>query len=331
MKRNLFHPVSDAILNAIRESSEIAVISHVNPDGDAIFSSLAMESILSQLGKKVHLLNDGPFKRREIMDYESRFTSIVSDKLKNSSPLVMILDCSTEDRPGEVYQSLKGNKTIVIDHHASGRPFYEEKLSYISPLSPSTTLLVDEVRKALSVSLDRNTAEYLMLGFLTDTGFFHFISERTAPECLVRVAAFTAAGVSPYEVYDEMHDGRKLQDIKDTASIILAAVPELDGRVITAYQGVEMKNARLSDGVYASLLEAEHVLAVIFIKDKGDYLEIGFRSKNGSGIDVGSIAASIGGGGHARAAGATISGCTPEQARQMLLGKLSEAIGVTSV
>lgn len=324
-------PCDERLLDAIRSCSSAVAIAHRNPDGDALYSTLAMERILKHLGKRVEIVNEGPFLRDDIKMLEERFLHEIDKAFLDTDPLLIILDCSTPDRPGEPFKAMSHLRRIVIDHHSSGIPFTEEGMSYIVPESPSTTMLVDVVRERLGVPLDREMASYLYRGFATDTGFFHFISERTAPECLVRVAAFTAAGVSPYEVYDEMHDGRKLQDIKDTASIILAAVPELDGRVITAYQGVEMKNARLSDGVYASLLEAEHVLAVIFIKDKGDSLEIGFRSKNGSGIDVGSIAASIGGGGHARAAGATISGCTPEQARQRLLEKLSEAIGVTSV
>ena len=323
MKRNLFHPVSDAILNAIRESSEIAVISHVNPDGDAIFSSLAMESILSQLGKKVHLLNDGPFKRREIMDYESRFTSIVSDKLKNSSPLVMILDCSTEDRPGEVYQSLKGNKTIVIDHHASGRPFYEEKLSYISPLSPSTTLLVDEVRKALSVPLDRNTAEYLMLGFLTDTGFFHFISDIQAPESFEKVSSFVQTGVNPYELYDRLHDGRKFNDVKLSGRIIGEAKSCLEGKVIIAYEKKEYESSeRPGDTVYPALLECEGVKVVVLIKEREDGIEFGFRAKRDKGVDVGKLASDLSGGGHSLAAGATVKGLKIEEAKSFILDRL---------
>ena len=323
MKRNLFHPVSDAILNAIRESSEIAVISHVNPDADAIFSSLAMESILSQLGKKVHLLNDGPFKRREIMAYESRFTSIVSDKLKNSSPLVMILDCSTEDRPGEVYQSLKGNKTIVIDHHASGRPFYEEKLSYISPLSPSTTLLVDEVRKALSVPLDRNTAEYLMLGFLTDTGFFHFISDIQAPESFEKVSSFVETGVNPYELYDRLHDGRKFNDVKLSGRIIGEAESCLEGKVIIAYEKKEYESSeRPGDTVYPALLECEGVKVVVLIKEREDGIEFGFRAKRDKGVDVGRLASDLSGGGHSLAAGATVKGLKIEEAKPFILDRL---------
>ena len=247
---SIFPPCDERLLDAIRSCSSAVAIAHRNPDGDALYSTLAMERILKHLGKRVEIVNEGPFLRDDIKMLEERFLHEIDKAFLDTDPLLIILDCSTPDRPGEPFKAMSHLRRIVIDHHSSGIPFTEEGMSYIVPESPSTTMLVDVVRERLGVPLDREMASYLYRGFATDTGFFHFISERTAPECLVRVAAFTAAGVSPYEVYDEMHDGRKLQDIKDTASIILAAVPELDGRVIAAYQGVEMKNASACGDLY---------------------------------------------------------------------------------
>ena len=141
---------------------------------------------------------------------EGEFSAEADKSFIERDPLVIILDCSTEDRPGTPFIPLKGLKRIVIDHHSSGVPFAEDGMSYIVPESPSTTLLVDTVRIALGVELTERMAGYLYRGFATDTGFYHFLTERTAPESLRKAAAFTEAGVSPYDVYDEMQDGRKL-------------------------------------------------------------------------------------------------------------------------
>ena len=221
---------------------------------------------------------------------------------------------------------LENLKRVIIDHHSSGTPFADEGMSYIVPASPSTTMLVDIVREELGVPLDKETAGFLYRGFATDTGFYHFLSAEAAASCLPRVASFTAAGVSPYEIYDEMHDGRKLSDIKDTASITLNSEPVLNGALIICHQEATMMNARLSDGVYASLLETEGVKAVVLIKEREGGMEIGFRSKNNSGIDVGKIAAGFGGGGHAKAAGATIQGITFEEARSLIIARFEEII-----
>ena len=319
-KKSLFHPIPEALIRAVEESSCIAIISHVNPDGDAIFSSLALSCILKKSGKEVHLFNDGPFCRKEIMGYAHLFSSSVDQEVKEKHPLVVILDCSTEDRPGMVYQELKGSKTIVIDHHASGRAFYDEELSYIVPESPSTTLLVDSVREALSIPLDKETARYLFIGFLTDSGFFHFLSEKQAGPSLEKVTSFVSTGLSPYEIFDYINDGRSLNDIKNISRIISGTESYFDGELLICYEPDDIDFVeRPSFMIYPNLLEVDGVKVVSILKKRGNDIEFGFRAKEKAGIDVGKLASSLGGGGHRLAAGATVSNITPEEGKEMLL------------
>ena len=326
---SIFPPCEPRLIEAIESTAAAIVIAHRNPDGDALYSSLAMKEVLSAMGKETLLLNEGPFLRDDIKPLEALFAKEAGKDFIERSPLVIILDCSTEDRPGTPLIPLKELRRIVIDHHSAGVPFADEGMSYIVPESPSTTMLVDVVREALGVPLTKTMADYLYRGFATDTGFYHFLNERQAPECLRRAAAFTETGISPYDVFDEMHDGRKLDDIKNAASIIAAARSELGGKVLLAYQPAEMTNAGLSDSVYGSLLQTSGVEGIILIKDKGDALEIGFRAKNKSLLDVGKIAAALGGGGHRCAAGATITGYTAEEAGKMLLSMMAKELNCT--
>ncbi len=326
-RKSLFHPVSEEILEAIRKSESIALISHVNPDGDAVFSSLAMAEILKSLNKKVHLFNDGPFKSGETLKYESMFSSSVPESLKRERPLVIILDCSTEDRTGNVYQELRENDALVIDHHSSGTRFYKEELSYIVPLSPSTTLLVDEVRKALNIPLTRILSEYMLKGFLTDTGFFHFLSDVQGPECLEKVRDFLSSGLNLYEIYDELNDGKSLDDIKLSAKMILESESCLDGKVIIAYEKKEYDGKAVStDRVYQSLLECSGLKAVVLIKEKEDGVVFGLRAKRKGGIDVGKLASTFAGGGHKLAAGATVKGLKTEDAKDFILKRLEPLV-----
>ena len=92
-----------------------------------------------------------------------------------------------------------------------------------------------------------------------------------------------------------------------------------------AYQSASMKDGKLSDGVYASLLEAEGILGVVLLKDKEGTVEIGFRSKHKSGMDVGKAATVLGGGGHMHAAGATITG-TMDEAKNTVIELLKNFI-----
>lgn len=301
-------PQTDArLLRRLQDSWGACVIAHKNPDGDAIASSLAMREILREMGKECVLLNDGPFLRPDISRFSSEFLQECPESFLERKPLVIVLDCSTPDRPGNAFGKIEALPRIVIDHHSTGLPFSEEGMSYIVPDSPSTTLCIDVVREALGVRLTKKLAYYLYFGFLTDTGSYHFLSERQAPSALRRVASFTDAGVSPYDVYDEIHDGAKLKDIKDAASIVANAESLFDGQLIICVQPKELSESRISDQVYNQLMESAGLKLIVFFKEKklGGY-ELGFRSKHHAGIDVGKLASQFGGGGHMHASGATV-------------------------
>ena len=103
---SIFPPCDSRLLDAIRTASGAIIISHRNPDGDAIASSLAAKAILSRLGKRCELLSDGPFLRSDIRQYEPLFSHEASAELIAADPLVIVLDCSTPDRPGEAFRSI---------------------------------------------------------------------------------------------------------------------------------------------------------------------------------------------------------------------------------
>ena len=305
--QDIFPEVDSRLLEALKSSWGAVVLAHKNPDGDALASSLAMREILSALGKECVLLNDGPFLRTEIAKFKDEFLQECPEEFLSRSPLAIILDCSTPDRPGKCFESVKNLERVVIDHHSSGVPFTKEGLSYIVPDSPSTTLCLDKVREALAVPLTSQMAYYLYFGFLTDTGSYHFLSEKQAPSALMRAASFAEAGVSPYDVYDEIHDGKKLSDLQAAGRIIADSESLFGGQLLICVQGKEIADSRISDHVYDLLMQSAGLKVIVFFKEKklGGY-ELGFRAKHHAGIDVGKLAAELGGGGHMHAAGATV-------------------------
>ncbi len=304
--QSIFPRVPQRLLDEIINSKCIAVVSHKNPDGDALSSALAFREIATYLGKECIVLNDGPFQRRELDFLSHSFMAKAPKEFKDRNPLVVVLDCSTEDRPGEAYKDISGDKTLVIDHHSSGRPFVPDELSYIVPESPSTTLLIEELRSALKVPLSKEIATYLYIGLATDTGFFHFLSDKTGAYAFYKASLFASVGVNPYEMYDKLNDGKSLEELKTTSSIIENAKLYYSGQLVIAQQPEECTLSRLSDTIYQQLLTVEGVKAIVFIKPKNGLFELGFRAKRTAGIDVGAIAEALGGGGHKLAAGATV-------------------------
>lgn len=307
MKETIFPSINIALIDKIRSSENILIIGHKNPDGDCLSSTLALASILKKLGKNTLSVNEGPFLRPELEFLSSQVTNEINEEFLAKNPLVIVVDCSTIDRPGAIFDSIKHLERAVVDHHSSGEPFCKEELSYIVPYSPSTTLLIDKLRESLGVELDKEIATYLYTGLLTDTGFFHFVSNRVGAEVFLRAAAFAKAGVDPYDMYDRLNDGKKLEDVINGAKVLDTAESYYDGKLLVAYQTRDIETAGLSDNLYSELLKVSGVKAVVFFKEKEDKVDIGFRAKKTSRLDVGRIAATIGGGGHMLAAGASLN------------------------
>lgn len=302
----IFPQIPDALIEKIENAKCVAVIAHKRPDGDALSSSQAMAYILRKLGKRVEILNDGPFNKKELEFLTVDIRENASDELIREKPLVIILDSSTPDRPGNAYVPLKDFDTIVIDHHSSGEPFVPEDLSYIVPYSPSTTMLVDEIRERLGVKLDKELATILCVGLMTDTGFFHFLDERQGAYAFSRASAYAEAGVNTYMLYDKLSDGRTIEEIEELSKLIGGTKFLFDGKLAVARQNEESSIDNISDLLYPQLLSIAGVKAVVFIKPRDGKFVLGFRAKRDAGIDVGEVASSLGGGGHKLAAGATV-------------------------
>ena len=301
--------VEPKVLSAIHDASVAIVVGHVSPDGDCIHSQIAMAKLLQSLSVEVHLVNAGPFSRKEISEYAQLFAPHIDPQLKEKNPLVVMVDCSTIDRIGYIADEIEGLTTLVVDHHASGNRFGD--ITYIVPKSFSTTLCIMQLYKALEVKLTHEIAEHIFFGFATDTGFFKFIGPYRG-ETFDLVAELVETGVSPNEVFNRMEGGHSFSSRLYLGKLLSSTIPVLDGRVMmTIEEEREFKEYdatdRPSDALYGHLLGVEGVQAVLFIKHiDTDKWEVGFRASHNSPVDVGKIAASFGGGGHKKAAGATI-------------------------
>ena len=121
-------------------------------------------------------------------------------------------------------------------------------------------------------------------------------------------------GVSPNDIFNRMEGGNTYESQLFLARLLLRSKPLMDGVVMLTYEEPQdlvdygIQN-RPSDTLYASLLGVDDVEVVLYFKIAGENLwEIGMRSAHSSSVDVGAICAEFGGGGHRKAAGATVEG-----------------------
>ncbi|MBI9095716.1 MAG: DHH family phosphoesterase [Sphaerochaeta sp.] len=304
-----YPPIDEEILNVLRNREEFVIVGHVSPDGDCISSQMAMKALLMKMGKTVHLANAGPFDRAEIAHLRADFLTHIDVDLHRRDPVVVVVDCSARERLGHLAKEMEGLTTVIFDHHSSGEQFGTYR--YIIPRSVSTTLIIMQLYKALAIEITEEVAEHLFFGFATDTGFFRFINAYRG-ETLRMAAELVDLGVSPNMINTKMTGGKNLSYIKYLGKLIDRSEPHLEGKLMTSCSylsdnGQFITTDKPSDALYSMLLSIKDVQVVLFFKELSEgTTEVGFRASHQSQIDVGALAESFGGGGHKKAAGATI-------------------------
>jgi phosphoesterase RecJ-like protein len=298
--------VPAALLRFIEEGDFFVVAGHKEPDGDCVGSQLAVASVLNRIGKKALPCSAGPFKRTEVKPFEGRFFPFPAD-IPRQQIRVIVMDCSSLDRVGNL--PLEGLSLASVDHHASGNPSGE--VVYLDARAPSVTWMVFKIIGALGLSPTPEEAELLLFGLCTDTGFFRHVDE-TGAETFDAVSKLVRAGASPKRVFAMINRGKSLDSRLLTGLILSRTRSFFDGRLLLSFETYEdvMRyggESRDSDTIYQLLMSVEGVEAAVLIRqEKPENCTVGLRSKDR--IDVASIAASFGGGGHKNAAGASIDG-----------------------
>ena len=288
------------------------VAGHKDPDGDCVSSSLAAAAILKALGKEFLLLNAGPFKRQEIRQYEKEFTSqlpFMSQEDKKNCGL-LIVDCSELPRLGDMGESLKGFDTFIVDHHKTAEVPAGAQ-SVIDPTSPAAVCLLTMLYELVVGQPDPETAKIMFLGLSTDTGFFRFLREDSAPvfELAARLVRY---GANPNKMYNKITGGKPWSTRKLLGLLLSKTERYCGGKLALTYESMEdTKNwgqeGRDSDSLYSALLSVEGVEAAVFLRQETESsCTGGFRSLDN--IDVSAVAAKFGGGGHKNASGMSVQG-----------------------
>ena len=127
---------------------------------------------------------------------------------RSGDAAAIVLDCSTADRTGEPGEGIEGLPTLVIDHHAAGDPFGDERL--IVPTVPATALLVQGLIELLGGPPTREEADLLLFAICTDTGFFRHLRKDTG-YVFRAVARLVDAGASTEAAYSSMFGARPFE------------------------------------------------------------------------------------------------------------------------
>lgn len=301
----------DLFKTFLNSHSNFIIAGHKDPDGDCISSSLGVSRIVSFFGKQFSLVNNGPFKRVELKEFESRFIPEIPfmSNIDRKDTGLIIVDCSELSRLGEIGDA-KGLDTFIIDHHKTSAAF-ENAVSIIDPSSPATSCIVQMLYEGTAGNMSKETADILFFGLCTDTGFFRFLREDSA-SVFELTARLVKAGANPNKMYDKITGGKPYETRKLLGTALSRAERYCGGKLVIASETMEDtkkfgQEGRDSDMLYQALLSCAGVEAAVFVRQETDHsCTAGFRSRDE--IDVSAIAAHFGGGGHKNASGMSCDG-----------------------
>lgn len=288
------------------------IAGHKEPDGDCISSCLGMATILDYFNKPYQLLSAGPFKRNEVARWQDKFsnTMIFQDNSERAETGLIICDCSELSRLGEIDGDVKGFDTFVVDHHKTGA-LEDNMKGYINSDAPACAFLIQNFYEKLAGNMSKELAEILFFGICTDTGFFRFLTENSAP-VFAAVSRLVSYGANPKNTYKDINSGKPYSTRKLLGVLLNKAERYLDGRLVVTYESLEDTkkyglDGRDSDSLYQLLLSAAGVEAVAFLRqDTVNTCTGGFRSQDK--VDVSVVASKFGGGGHKNASGMSCDG-----------------------
>jgi len=294
--------VPDKLVKAILEARSFLIVIHINPDGDALGSALALSRVLKKMGREVTLLNNDPIPMmyRYLPGWEA-----FSRTVPQTAPDVLILlDCGEVERTG--FKELPGKLKLVVDHHLTKQNFGDIKWG-LSDAS-STGEMVFNLIRALDVPLDKDTALCLYTAIVTDTGGFRYSS--TSPSSFRAAAELLEAGVDPWHVTKNLYEsissermalmGKALNAMKRNGEVAIISVTD------SMYK--ETGTSAEDTESFANLARSiKGVEVAVFIRQIGpDSFKVSMRSKGR--VNVAAIAEAMGGGGHHNAAGGLMKG-----------------------
>ncbi len=314
-----------------KAGSRVALTTHVNADGDGLGSEVGLWHLLAARGVRASITNPTPIPER--------FAFLIPDGADQSdraakeierADAVVVLDISDLGRIGDLGSAVQARRVPVacIDHHVSPGTLPPGP-RLVAPEATATAELVFDLATTLGWPITADAARALYVGILTDTGGFRF--SNTSPRALRVAGALLEGGVDPESIYEAVYASAPEGRIRLTAEVLQTLVVEGDVGLawVTVPPGALERFAATADDLDGIVEFPRSIagvrLALLFRQIANGRIKVSFRSMGA--VDVAALAQQFGGGGHKKAAGASLDVSLAEAqqrvldaARRVLLG-----------
>jgi len=311
------------VIQALEDSRQVLICSHIEPDGDSIGSQLALAELLDSLGKEVRIVNRDPVPDRyRFLDTGDRIQDHLPPEFQPDT--VVILDCSNRERLGRIGGLISdGMVAVTIDHHRSD-PGPEDP-AYIDLQASSTGELIIDIIREMDVPIDSRQAERLYTAIFSDTGGFRF--PNTTAKSLAAAAELARCGAEPHRIAARIYERRSLASLR-LLGHALGKLDALEGGRVTmvSLEADDLERCGAgpgeAQGIVDALITIEDALVGVLTRQMPTG-EIKVNLRTRGGLKANKIAEALGGGGHPNAAGYRTT-APPDQARTALLAEIKK-------
>ncbi|MFF2908604.1 bifunctional oligoribonuclease/PAP phosphatase NrnA [Paenibacillus sp. NPDC057934] len=290
------------------DHDDYLVVSHVQPDGDAVSSTLAVGWLLSCLGKNYTMINEGPIpKRMEYLWHASEIVNMSEQELPGPYSHIICVDCADFERVGRTQRYFaEGAQIVNIDHHPTNNGYGTVNL--IKPDAAATAEILFDLLKVVGVEWNLEIATAIYTGLLTDTGGFRY--SNTSPKVMATVSELLSLGVNGPELAENLLEEMTLPQVKVLNRALNTLQMSPEGHIawvhVTPQDMIDCaaENEDLEGIVnYPRNIRGVEV-GILFKVIHENAVKVSLRSAGK--VDVAALAQTFGGGGHTRAAGAKV-------------------------
>ncbi|MEM6672778.1 MAG: DHHA1 domain-containing protein [Planctomycetota bacterium] len=296
-----------AALELLAGAERILLTGHERPDGDCLGSEAALARILNARGQSAFVYNSDPPDEHYAEVVESAEFLVDDGGPLPDHDLVVMLDGSDLSRTGALAHRLREapSDKLVVDHHLhAGGAWWDA--AFVDTTASATGVLVRRIAAHLDAAIDAGTARALFTTLVTDTGWFKY--SNTDVETLSIAAELVGVGVRPAEVFGDLFQRQAAGHPRSLAAALARTTYYADGRlvVVDLPLGPDGRSSDVDGDVVLDVLRSvESVEVALVLREIGPArCKLSARSKGA--FDVQKLALAFGGGGHAKAAGATI-------------------------
>ena len=309
-----------ALCHAFKKQDHFLLSCHVDPEGDAVGSLLAMDSLLRRMGKRTMMVCEDPFPKRLPMLSSKRWRKLAEIKNPPSyfNALVTI-DSPTLARIGKVQDLVTPDTTIFnIDHHVSNQLFGH--FNYVDPKASACGEVVYDIFRTMRVPINREEAKNLYVSIMTDTGSFKYAN--TTVKCHRITAELIRTGIDVEAINNSIYSTYSLNKIQLYGRLLSRVKTSRDGTIAwvtirrsdLTFSGADYEDTEGFIDFLKYMKEVKVAFLVMELPQK-PMVRVSFRSKGN--YDVNKIATYFHGGGHVKAAGCVIRSSLTEAVRMI--------------